>query len=182
ATRDLLRFAPIYTCVTLIADDIAKVRVMLTAQREIRGRTVWLETSVPDASPFLRVLRKPNDYQTRVQFWQAWMVSKLINGNTYVLKARDQRGIVTALYVLDPCRVTPLVAETGEVFYQLDRDYLSEIEPETVTVPASEMIHDRCCAFWHPLCGIPPLYAAALTGTQGLNNLNNSAQYFANMS
>jgi len=181
-TRDLLRFPPIYTCITLIADDVAKLRVKLTAQREFGDRTVWLETSVPDASPFLRVLRKPNDYQTRVQFWQSWMVSKLTNGNTYALKARDQRGMVSALYVLDPCSVTPLVAETGEVFYQLGRDYLSEIEPETITVPASEMIHDRCCAFWHPLCGIPPLYAAALTGTQGLNNLNNSAQYFGNMS
>ncbi|HJW51278.1 MAG TPA: phage portal protein, partial [Burkholderiaceae bacterium] len=102
-TRDLLRFPPIYTCVTLIADDVAKLRVKLTAQRDFGDRTVWLETSVPDASPFLRVLRKPNEYQTRVQFWQAWMVSKLINGNTYALKARDQRGIVTALYVLDPC-------------------------------------------------------------------------------
>ena len=165
----------------MIADDIAKLRVKLTAQREFADRTVWLETSVPDASPFLRVLRKPNDYQTRVQFWQSWMVSKLTNGNTYALKARDARGMVNALYVLDPCRVTPLVAETGEVFYQLGTDYLSEVGAEVV-VPAAEMIHDRTCAFWHPLCGIPPLYAAALTGTQGLNNLNNSAAYFGNMS
>lgn len=181
-TRDLLRFAPIYTCVTLIADDIAKVRVMLTAQQILRGRSIWLETAVPDASPFLRVLRKPNDYQTRVQFWQSWMVSKLINGNTYALKARDGANRVSALYVLDPCRVIPLVAETGEVFYELGRDWLSEVDREGVVVPASEMIHDRCCAFWHPLCGIPPLYAAALSGTQGLNNLNNSAAYFGNMS
>lgn len=181
-TRDLLRFPPIYTCVTLIADDIAKVRVMLTAQKVIRGRSVWLETAIPEASPFLRVLRKPNDYQTRVQFWQAWMVSKLINGNTYALKARDGANRVTDLYVLDPCRVVPLVAETGEVFYRLGADWLSELADEQIVVPASEMIHDRCCAFWHPLCGIPPLYAAALTGTQGLNNLNNSAAYFGNMS
>ena len=181
-TRDLLRFPPIYTCITLIADDVAKLRVKLTAQRDFGQRTVWLETSVPDASPFLRVLRKPNEYQTRVQFWQAWMVSKLTNGNTYVLKARDARGIVAAMYVLDPCRVTPLVAETGEVFYQIGRDYLSEVAQDDLVVPASEIIHDRCCAFWHPLCGIPPLYAAALTGTQGLNNLNNSAAYFGNMS
>ena len=92
-TRDLLRFPPIYTCITLIADDVAKLRVKLTAQREFGERTVWLETSVPDASPFLRVLRKPNAYQTRVQFWQSWMVSKLTNGNTYALKARDMRGM-----------------------------------------------------------------------------------------
>src|SRR4029077_17007131 len=124
----------------------AKVRVMLTAQRIMRGRSIWDETSVPDASPFLRVLRKPNDYQTRVQFWQSWMVSKLINGNTYALKARDGANRVAALYVLDPCRGIPAVVETREVFYELGRDYLSEVGDDRVVVPASEMIHDRCCA------------------------------------
>jgi len=37
-------------------------------------------------------LRKPNHYQTRVGFYQWWVMSKLNHGNTYVLKARDDRG------------------------------------------------------------------------------------------
>ena len=35
---------------------------------------------------------------------------------------RDNRNVVTALYVLDPDRVTPLVSETGQVFYELRRE------------------------------------------------------------
>ena len=40
-------------------------------------------------------------------------------GNTYVLKQRDERGVVVALYVLDPTKVTLLVAPDGAVYYQL---------------------------------------------------------------
>ena len=48
----------------------------------------------------------PNRYQVPLQFVQQWMVCKLVHGNTYVLKQRDQRGVVNALYVLDPLRVS----------------------------------------------------------------------------
>lgn len=179
-TRDLLRFPPIYTCITLIAGDIAKVRTKLTARTVMEGRTVWLESEVPTDSPFLRVLRKPNHYQTRVQYWEQYIASKLINGNIYALKARDARGIVTAKYILDPARVTPLVSEDGQVFYRLGQDHLAEVTTDDVVAPASEIIHDRMCCLWHPLVGVPPIYAAALAGTQGLNIANNSALFFGN--
>jgi len=180
STRDLLRFPPIYTCITLIAGDIAKVRTKLTARTERMGRTVWLESEVPVDSPFLRVLRKQNHYQTRVQYWEQYIASKLINGNTYVLKARDGSGRVNAKYILDPCRVTPLVAENGEVFYRLGTDHLAELRQDDIVAPASEIIHDRMCCLWHPLVGVPPLYAAALAGTGGLAIANNSATFFGN--
>ena len=90
----LLAFAAVYGCVTLIAGDIAKLNLRLTALEQ----GVWVETSNPAYSP---VLRKPNRYQTKSQFLMAWVVSKLLWGNTFVLKERDQRGVVVALYVLD---------------------------------------------------------------------------------
>ena len=72
---------------------------------------------------------------------EQWIVSKLLYGNTYVLKQRDARGIVTALYILDAQRVTPLVAEDGSVYYKLAADHLSQLT-DAITVPASEIIHD----------------------------------------
>lgn len=193
-TRDLLSFPPIYSCVTLIAGDIAKLRMRLTAllgsvtPRNRTGRDIWLESEVPTTSPFLRPLRTPNAYQTPYQFWTAWIVSRLLHGNAYVLKVRDNRGIgegngnVRALHVLDPCLVRPLQAETGDVFYELRRDYLSGIDSELVTIPASEIIHDRVTPLWHPLIGVSPLYAAQMSGTQGLNITQNAAKFFGNMS
>ena len=92
-----------FTCKTLIASDIAKLRIKYVEQDKNK---IWVESDNPAYSP---VLRKPNHYQNRIQFWESWMLSKLSRGNTYVLKERDNRGIVVRLYVLDPNRVTPMV-------------------------------------------------------------------------
>jgi HK97 family phage portal protein len=178
STSDLLTFPPIYAAITLIASDFAKVRVKIT---KLTGN-VWLESAVPRTSPWLAVLRKPNDFQTRVQFFSNWMTSKLIYGNTYALKQRDARGIVTDLYILDPCRTVPLVSTDGQVFYRLARDDLSGLPTDGVEVPASEIIHDRMETFWHPLIGISPLTAAGIAATQGLNIQGNAATFFQNMS
>lgn len=169
-----LQFATIYSAVSLIAGDIAKLPLRLT--RLVEG--VWEETSNPAYSP---VLRRPNRYQTKSQFVTAWIVSKLMWGNTYVLKERDQRGVVVALYVLDPHLVKVIVASDGGVYYQVNADTLTTPDG-AVIVPATEIIHDRCISPFHPLIGVPPLYAAAIAATQGLKIQNNSSTFFENMS
>jgi HK97 family phage portal protein len=151
-----------WACRTLIASDISKLRVRLVQQKG----DVWQETQSPAFSP---VLRKPNGFQNRIQFFESWLLSKLQRGNTYVLKARDGRGIVTALYVLNPDRVQPLVSEDGQVFYQLSKDNLAGLEEAQVIVPAREIIHDRFNCLYHPLVGIAPVYASALASTLGTN-------------
>lgn len=169
-----LAFSAVYACVTLLASDVAKLRIKLV-QRQAGNR--WAE--IHEGSPFLPVLRKPNRYQTRHQFMENWMGSKLIHGNTYALKQRDNRGIVIGLYLLDPNQVTPLVAPDGAVYYQLKRDDLSGIG-EDETVPASEIIHDRMNCLFHPLVGISPLYACGHSALMGSNITKNSAQFFGN--
>ena len=172
--QDVLTHSAVYACITLIASDIGKLRIMLT-QRDADG--VWLETENAAYSP---VLRKPNRYQTRQKFLEQWIVSKLIHGNTYVLKERDARGVVTSLYILDPCRVRPLVADDGSVFYQLSSDNLAGLEDSSITVPASEIIHDIAVALWHPLCGVSPIMACALPAAHGLQIAEHSVRFFAN--
>jgi HK97 family phage portal protein len=170
----VLSFHAVYSCMTLIASDVAKLRVKLVKQ----AQGVWSEIESPAYSP---VLRKPNAWQTRIQFWEAWMLSKLMRGNTYVLKRRDARNVVVALYVLDPQRVTPMVAADGSVFYALQTDNLSGL-PAEIMVPAREIIHDRMNCLFHPLVGTSPIYASGLAATQGMNILANSATFFGNRS
>lgn len=172
----VLTYSAVYACISLIASDIGKLRLKLVAQ-DADG--IWTETDNPAFSP---VLRKPNRYQNRIKFFENWITSKLIWGNTYVLKVRDGRGVVVALYILDPCRVTPLVSEDGSVFYQLNRDPLSDLydSDDVVTVPAREIIHDVMVPLFHPLVGVSPLYACGLAAVQGLRIQNNSAQFFGN--
>src|SRR5690606_29332165 len=113
-----LSFHAVFACQTLIASDIAKLRVKLV-QQDSDG--IWTEVRNSAYSP---VLRKPNHYQNRIQFFENWVLSKLQRGNTYVLKGRDNRNVVTRLYVLDPTLVTPLVTDSGEVYYELRADNL----------------------------------------------------------
>jgi len=164
-----------FACKTLIARDIAKLRLKLVEKDD---DNIWSETTNPAFSP---VLRRPNDYQTHNQFWEGWVLSKLSRGNTYVLKERDQRNVVTALHVLDPTRVQPLVSDDGTVFYRLSSDNLSGIGND-ITVPAREIIHDRMNCLFHPLVGTPPVFASGLASMLGLNAQQASALLFQNAS
>lgn len=173
---DILAYSAVFACVTLIASDIGKLRVRLV-ERDKDG--IWSEIESPAFSP---VLRKPNHYQTRIKFFEQWISSKLVHGNTYVLKERDKRNIVVALTVLDPTRVTPLIAPSGDVYYRLQRDDLSGLNlvEGDIVVPASEIIHDLMVPLYHPLIGVSPIYACGLAAMQGLRIQNNSSAFFGN--
>jgi HK97 family phage portal protein len=171
---DVLTYASVYACITLIAQDIGKLRIKLVEQDK---SGIWTETESASFSP---VLTKPNRYQTRIRFLENWITSKLIWGNTYILKQRDNRQVVKALYILDPQRVTVLVAPDGQVYYQVKRDDLSSQPQEEILVPASEIIHDVNVGFYHPLVGVSPISACGLAAMQGLRIQDNSSVFFEN--
>lgn len=177
----VMSYFAVYACISLIAQDISKMRPKLMQQD---SDDIWNEITSPGFTP---VLRKPNHYQTRIKFLENWVTSKLTNGNAYILKEFDHRGgtnqgVVRAMYVLDPNRVTPLISDSGDVYYQLKTDYLAGLNVGDVTVPASEIIHDTAITLFHPLCGVSPLYACGLAATQGIKIQTNATKLFANMS
>lgn len=175
---DILCYPTVYACITRRAEDIGKLPFLLK-QEQANG--VWKTVENPAYSP---VLRKPNPYQTANQFREAWSISKDVQGNTYLLKRRDDRNVVIELYPLDPYRVMPLVSERGEVYYQLYGDPLNSLPDgyprDGLVVPASEIIHDRGPTFHHPLIGVPPLCAAYWPAVKNLRILKSSAQFFGN--
>lgn len=178
-TTTVLSFSALYSCITLIAGDVAKMRIKLME----RVDEFWKEI---DSSAFSPVLRKPNHYQTWFQFIENWIASLLIHGNTYVLKRRDNRGVVVGMYVLDPTRCRPLVAANGDVYYELKVDALAGLaqSPDGMqtVVPAMEIIHDRVCPLFHPLVGVSPIRACGLAALQGLRIQENSTLFFQNRS
>lgn len=171
--NSVMSFYAVYACIARISSDIAKLRVKLVEQLPSK---IWQETTNPAYSP---VLRKPNAFQNRIQFFENWFISKLSRGNTYLLKQRDGRNVVTRLYVLDPNRVQVLVANNGDVYYQLASDNVAGIEQEIIA-PASEIIHDRMNCIFHPLIGTSPIYACGLAATQGNKIQENSTIMFGN--
>lgn len=175
---NLLCYPTLYACVSRIATDVGKLPYLLMQESE---NGIWKSTQNPSYSP---VLRKPNGFQTAQQFRESWLISKITQGNTYVLKRRDNRGVVIAMYVLDPCRVQPMVTDSGAVYYQLQTDALNTLPhgypADNLIVPAREIIHDRCITLHHPLIGIPPLCAAYWPALKNLKILKSAANFFTN--
>jgi len=170
-----LAFSAVYTCVTGIASDIGKLPMDLMREDKLG---IWEKV---DNSPFLPVLRRPNHYQTRIQFLEQWILSKLLYGNAYIGLERDNRNIINKMYVLDPSKVTPLIASDGQVYYSLSQDQLNTIT-EPIIVTSAEIIHDRMECLWNQLVGVPPLYACAATVGLGNTIQSNSQLFFANAS
>jgi HK97 family phage portal protein len=173
-TDSVLAHSVVYRCVNLIANDIGKLRLRLV-QKD--GNGIWTEAEMP---AYARVLRKPNNYQTWVQFREAWIMSKLLRGNTYVYIDWDGRDVPRALHILDASRVKPLIAPDGEIFYELKDDNLAGLRDEQQIVPADSIIHDRINCLYHPLIGTSPIFAAGLSAHMGLTIENNSAGFFRN--
>lgn len=176
--EDLITYPTLYACISRISSDIGKLPFRLVTKDE---SGIWVTVNRPSYDP---VLRKPNNYQTAAQFREYWLLTKLTQGNAYVLKRRDNRGVVVELYVLNPERVIPMVSDSGSVFYQLQTDAINSLPAdypaENLTVPASEIIHDRCMTVHHPLIGVPPLAAAYWPAVKNMKILRNATQFFAN--
>jgi len=169
----VLSFHAVFSCISLIASDISKMPLRLM-RRDSNG--IWKENN--NGTP-ARIYRRPNVFQNRMQFFECWLNSKLCHGNTVVLKIRNTRGDITELRILDWNKVTPLVADEGSVFYQINPDNMTGVEA-SVTVPAREVIHDRFNCLFHPLIGLSPIYAAGLAAMQGHHIQENSAHFFRN--
>src|SRR5690606_8339236 len=176
---DLTCYPALYACLNRITQDIGKLPFAL---RHLGPNGIWRDAENAAWSP---VLRKPNGYQTSQQFRESWILSKLTDGNAFILKVRDDSNKVRQLFVLDPSRVTPLVSEMGRVFYQISYSNANNLLPaeygaEQITIPASEIIHDRINPFHHHLIGVPPLCAAAIAAGKNIRILRNSSSFFEN--
>ncbi|MDV8155204.1 phage portal protein [Acinetobacter bereziniae] len=170
--EDMTAFYAVFACISLISKDIGKMPVLLKKKKE----GVLVDALTP--KELVRVFRKPNHYQNWQQFNEQWTQSLLLRGNTYIFKVRDAFGELYRLVILNPDLVTTLVDDNGEIFYQLSNDRLTQTD--NVIIPASEIIHDRINALYHPLIGLTPIMACALASEQGISILRNSKNFFAN--
>ena len=171
--NDQMRHHAVFACVSLITRDIGKLKIK--TKKKVNGVSQVCDSQVK------KLLAKPNHYQNTQQFFEAWGSSKATSGNTYVLKVRNIYGDVWRLLILNPERTKPLVDPEGNVFYQVRRDRLFNLDDDII-IPASEIIHDRFNCFYHPLVGLSPITACALSASQGISIQRNAQAFFANAS
>lgn len=171
--HDQMRHHAVFACVSLISRDIGKLKIQTKAPIGGVKQVIKSKSS--------QLLSKPNEFQTTQQFLEAWVTSKVTAGNAYIWKVRDIYGDIWRMYVLNPERVQPLVDENGAIYYQVKRDVLFNIDNDLI-LPASEVIHDRFNCFYHPLVGLSPITACALSASQGVNIQRNASTFFNNQS
>lgn len=164
----LLAFSAVFACVSIISSDLAKLPARVLKTRPDGGTE-----AVPE-HPVARLLNRPNGYQTRVDFVQQFVASLLLAGNAYAFKARDAKGAISALHVLDAARVRALLTDAGEAFYE----YAGP--SGKATLPASEVIHHRVFTAGHPLAGISPMYAAGPSAAVGATITTHARRFFGN--
>lgn len=172
--------APLESAISLIAGDISSLEPHLLQENE-DGTYTPIKNS-----PIARVLRKPNEYQTRTDFLQGIVRDTILYGNAYAWADLDNRGQIRAMYPLRPRQVTPYILPNGDVYYSVG---LTELEigeraeqrtQEKIMVPASQIFHHRIFTANHPLIGISPLYAIGGTTAMHAAIANNLAAFHEN--
>lgn len=178
SNETLLRNSAVFTCVSSIAQDIAKMDA-----RVVRVGADGDTSEIALNHPADRLLRKPNAYQNGFDFTFQILCHLLLVGQTLIYKMRDRRQVVNALHILVPGTVETLITPNGEVWYRIDRGNNQMLGGDgTITVPASEIIHHRTITLLHPLVGATPILAAGVSATMGNKIAANSSRFFENMS
>lgn len=170
---DSLTSYAVFSCISLISKDVGKLPIQVKTEED----GIIINANIKG----LEVLDKPNNYQTRQQFLESWVSSKASHGNAYIFKVRDVYGDIEQLLVLDYDKVTPLIEPNGNVYYRINIDSISGIT-EQVTVPSSEIIHDRYNCFYHAMVGLSPIVASNRAAITGANIQDNAKDFFGNMS
>ena len=145
-----LKVSAVLSCVSIRAEDVAKLPVYVCRKLPNGGKEI-----VSD-HPLARVLRRPNEDQSRFEFMEQMHAALMLRGNAYAVILRDGRGRVTSLIPVNPDRVWIFEAPGGEVFYQVARRGLHEIallRDMPLMIPAEDILHLRWLAIDNLLHG-----------------------------
>ena len=177
-TGDLGANAAVEACVGAITQTVAMLPV-----DHWRGTVAGGQERVTNSAAS-RVLRMPNAYQTKADFFLNLLRGELLTGNGYALAVRNNRYEVAELHVLPPRSANPQVdAESGEIFYSVGNlQMLPADEQQYDFVPARDILHIRMHTPRDPLRGETPITAAMLSVSAGNAISQSQAAFFNNMS
>lgn len=108
--------------------------------------------------PLIKILNNPNPYTSRGQMWALVVLDIYLAGNSYLLKARYNdgmlKGAVGELYRLRPDRMKPIAGDmaAGE---PLIKAYEYTLGAEKKTFDAKDIIHFKSRNPMDPFLGIP---------------------------
>ena len=129
---ELMANTTVNACVSIIADTIASLSCNVY-RKDSNGR------HREDKAPLFPLVRRtPNPEEKAFTFWQKTMLFLLLKGNAFIFVERASDYSPTALYTLDPDRVTIKRTDKGKIYYTYrlnGQEY--KYSPETILhIPA----------------------------------------------
>ncbi len=135
-----LNAAAVMACVTMIAEDVAKLPWGLYRKRPDGGRDKIIDHYLAP------LLEEPNDWQDDLEFREMLQVGLLLRGNGYAVKIRNGRGIPTKLVPINADRVALWETPGGDLFYRVTPFGLHEravLKDEPFLIPFDDVLHIR---------------------------------------
>ncbi len=136
ALRDVITAA----CIQIRAADLAKLPVHVMRMRKDGGKEILKD------HPLEKLLRKPNSYQTKFEFFEMMQACYLLKNNAFAPILRNGRGQPTALIPVNPDRVGLYEAPGGDLLYRVSRGNQHEIAMLSTLpqmIPAADVVHLR---------------------------------------
>jgi HK97 family phage portal protein len=132
-------------------------------------------------SALSRILRQPNENQTRSDFLLMLVRSLLLHGNAYAIAERNDRFEVSGLQLMPPQGATVRQEPRSRaIFYEFPNSLIGE--PSSIVYPARNVLHVKINAAPAELVGTTPLYAAAAELAARGAMTRQMATFFHNMS
>lgn len=149
----------VFACVSKIAQKTASIDFELFKIKSKQGDKE--EVFVHEG---LDLLYRPNPFQTKTEFFEKFMINKKLAGEAFILKVRDNRGVVRELWNLRPDYMT--IVKDKELFI---KGYEFHKSDGKILFAPEDIIHD---AYPNPLDdygGMSALWAAETrVDTEGL--------------
>ncbi len=160
-------------CVSTISQTIAMLPIKHIRIKEDGGKEIMKNSAAS------RVMRKPNPFQTKSEFLVDLIRQTLLKGNGYGACTRNRRFEINAIYPQQ--QLEPYVSiDQCDVYYQGFTDELCEFSLEKI-IPSRNVLHFKLHTKEHPLIGVTPLVAAALSAGTGNSIQGHVNRFFANM-
>lgn len=130
--RSAESISTVFACVQALSESTACLPLHTYRRNEDGSR------ERADGHWLSRVLERPNEYQSGMEFRECMTASVLLNGNGYARKESNGAGEVTALHPLNPCRMSIVRLDSGRHRY----DYTDDAG-RPVRLLADEVLHLR---------------------------------------
>ncbi|HSR78749.1 MAG TPA: phage portal protein [Xanthobacteraceae bacterium] len=126
-----LQAAAVYGCIKCISEDIAGLVLQIRRRSPAGG---WI---IDYRHPLNELMRRPNRWQSRFQFWAYVLTAYCLRGNSYIVIQRDQAGRPVELVPVSPDRITLQISPEGNLWYRVNSLHIGF----GVLVPAEDMLH-----------------------------------------